>query len=304
MPNRALLGGLSVGAGLPVVVLGVLNVGPESFYRGSVASDPDQLLRMAEKMVEAGAAVLDVGAMSTAPYLPGRIAEGEETDRLSRAVRLLVEKLGVPISADTTRAAPARAALDAGATIINDVSGVSADSEMAELVARRGAALILTASPGVGASRVQSVPPARPSSAPSVAVRERPEQVVFARLGQSLALARRAGIAREGIVVDPGIGFFRDSGWPWQEWDCRVLARLGELHRLEQPICVGVSRKSFIGAILGEEDPGRRLVGSLAATAVAVANGADLIRTHDVGETIGAVRIAEAIRAAGFSGTA
>ncbi|MFQ5521248.1 MAG: dihydropteroate synthase, partial [Candidatus Methylomirabilia bacterium] len=270
MPTRAVLGGLSVGAGLPVLVVGALNVSAESFYRGSIASDSDQLLRMAERMVEAGAAILDVGAMSTAPYLPSRIAEGEETDRLGRAVRLLVEKLGVPISADTTRAASARAALDAGATIINDVSGLRADSEMGELVARRGVALILTASSGLGASGLRFVPPAPPASVSSVASSEQPGQVVLARLGQSLALARSAGIADERIVVDPGIGFFRDSRLPWYEWDCRVLAGLGELHRLERPICVGVSRKSFIGAILGEEDPARRLVGSLAATAVAV----------------------------------
>jgi dihydropteroate synthase len=119
---------------------------------------------------------------------------------------------------------------------------------------------------------------------------------VSARLAESLALARRAGIPADAVVIDPGIGFFRRSGIAWHEWDVAVLAGLRRLRALERPICVGVSRKSFLGALTGEGDPARRLPGSLAATTAAVLNGAHVIRTHDVAETLQAVRVAEAVR--------
>jgi dihydropteroate synthase len=119
---------------------------------------------------------------------------------------------------------------------------------------------------------------------------------VSARLAESLALARRAGIPADAIVIDPGIGFFRRSGIAWHEWDIAVLAGLGRLRALQRPICVGVSRKSFLGALTGEGDPARRLPGSLAATTAAVLAGAHVIRTHDVAETLQAVRVAEAVR--------
>lgn len=281
MSCRAVLGGISVGEGQPVAVIGVLNVSPESFYRGSVHADPKDLLGAAERMVEAGATIVEVGAMSTAPYLRTRISAAEEAERLAPAVNLLVGKLSVPVAADTHRAVPVKAALEAGATIINDVSGLTADPEVARLVALAGAGLILMASPR--GRRVPSEPSASPVS------------IVAALLGESLGLARSAAIAEEKIAVDPGVGFFRESGRPWFEWDCEILARLGELRSLRRPICIGVSRKSFIGALLGQDEPGERLAGSLAATAVAVAMGAHLIRTHDVADTSHAVRIAQAI---------
>lgn len=286
MARRAILGGVPIGEGLPVVVMGVLNVSPESFYPGSVHVDLDDLLASAERMVEGGAKLLDVGAMSTAPYLSTRIAEEEEAERLGRAVERLVDKLGVPISADTCRAVPAKAALEAGAAIINDVSGLSADPAVAELVARAGAGLILMASPRGGR---------RLPGGPLGSADNSPVSIAAALLSESLELARLAGIAEENIVVDPGIGFFRQSGQPWFEWDCEILARLGELQGLGRPICIGVSRKSFIGALLGQDDPGERLVGSLAAAAIAVVKGAHLIRTHDAAETSQAVRVAQAI---------
>lgn len=278
MRKRAILAGVEVGDGLPVAVVGVLNVSPESFYGGSVFRERDRLLTAATQMAEAGAALVDVGAMSSAPYLSTRIPEAEEADRLARAVEALSAKLPIPISADTWRVGPARAALEAGAAVINDVTGLTGDPGMAPLVARTGAGLIVMAgergsSPGGGG----------------------PIDVVLARLTESLALARGAGISEERIVVDPGIGFFRSSAGAWYDWDCRVLAELGALAALGRPIGVGVSRKSFIGALAGEGDPAHRLPGSLAATAIAVFNGAGLIRSHDVAESVQAVRVAEAI---------
>ena len=145
-PGRAALGGVSVGDGLPVVAVGVVNLSPESFHAGSVYTRDDDLLGAALGMVEAGAALIDVGARSTAPYLDAALDEAEERDRLVRAVELLARKLPVPISADTARPAPARAALEAGARVINDVSGLR-DPAVAALVVKHHASVILMSSP-------------------------------------------------------------------------------------------------------------------------------------------------------------
>jgi dihydropteroate synthase len=279
---EARLGTVSVGGERPVIVMGALNVSPESFYGGSVHRDAVALLRAATAMVDAGAAILDVGARSTAPYLETAVDDDEETARLARAIELLATKLGVPVSADTARPAPARAALDAGATIVNDVTALR-NSELARLVAERGASLIAMASP---AGRV----PGDHGRAPVAAI--------HAMLADALARARAAAIPEVLVVLDPGIGFFRDETIPWDAWDASVLAHLDALADLGRPLCVGVSRKSFLGAITGHRDPAARLPASLAATAVAVLQGASVIRTHDVAETVDAVRVAERLRAA------
>jgi dihydropteroate synthase len=280
MTNRACLAGVTVGDGMDVAVMGALNVSPESFYRGSIAAHDDELLRVAEAMVSAGAKFLDVGAMSTAPYMEGTVSASEEAERLGHAVERLVKRIEVPISADTSRHAPARAALESGARIINDVSGLTADERTAMEVARTGAGLILMAT-----EREERGSPD-------------PVGLVKHMLAGSLAIARDAGIDPSRIVVDPGIGFFRRQGMAWHEWDCQLLARLEELRDLGRPICAGVSRKSFIGAIAAEPDPARRLPGSLASTAAAVLYGAQLVRAHDVEETVQAVKVAQAIRRA------
>ena len=281
--NRAIVAGVSVGDGLDVAVVGALNVSPESFYSGSVAVDADRLLQAAEAMARAGAAWLDVGAMSTAPYLEARIPETLEADRLHWAVGLLTTKLDLPVSADVSRVGPARAALEAGARMINDVTGLAGDPALARLTAEAGVALVLMAGPTV---------------AP---IAGEPVATVHAGLERSLAIARAAGIPDERILVDPGIGFFRGPGVTWPDWDCRVLAGLPALRDLGRPLYVGVSRKSFIGAVAGVADPADRLPGSLAATAAAVLGGAQVIRAHDVAETVQAVRVAQAVRRAAES---
>jgi dihydropteroate synthase len=260
--------------------VGALNVGPGSFYAGSVVTRSDELLRVAERMVQEGAALLDVGARSTAPYLADAVSASEEAERLAWAIGLLAGKLGVAVSADTSRVEPARAALDAGASIINDVRGLSGDPGLAPLVAARGVGLIAMASEA-------AVTTAGP-----------PIETVLKVLQRALDIAARAGISSERVVLDPGIGFFRQRDIPWHDWDCAVLAGLDRLRALGRPICVGASRKSFIGQIAGEPDPARRLPGSLAAAAAAVLAGAHMIRAHDVADTVQAVRVAEAVRAA------
>ena len=294
------LGSVTVGDGHDVAVMGVLNVSADSFYAGSVAATPDALVRAGEAMLGAGAALVDVGAMSTAPYGGSRlVGEDEEAERLARAIELLVTKLGAPVSADTARARPARAALEAGASVVNDVTGL-ADPALAPLVARANAALILMASEGSG---LDFVGIGSGSGLDSVGigsgVSADPVGAVTTRLAEVLGRARDAGVAADRIALDPGLGFFRGQGLPWHEWDCRVLAGLGRLRALGRPLCVGASRKSFIGALAGAADPADRLPGSLAAAVAAVLRGADLIRAHDVAETVQAVRVAEAVRRAG-----
>lgn len=280
MANRAILAGVSLGPGLPVAVMGALNVSPGSFHAGSVHTQGADLLAAALAMVDTGASLIDVGARSTAPYGASTVDEAEERERLARAVEALAARVPVPISADTARPGPARAALDAGARIINDVSGLR-DPAVAALVRERGAGAILMAFPKDMPSKLG------------------PVESVKGLLKEALERARIAGIPDEHIVVDPGIGFFRREAIAWDEWDAAVLAGLGELEALGRPLCLGVSRKSFVGAITGRPRTEDRLAGSLAATAVAVWNGATLIRAHDVAETLDAVRVVERIRRAG-----
>ena len=274
------LAGLEVGDGVPVRVMAVLNVSPESFYSGSIQTQVDRLPDIAQAMVNAGANIIDVGAMSTAPYLKTAISEEEECERLARAISAIAAQVAVPISADTKRAAPARAALAAGATIINDVGGLKHDAQMAALVAESGAGLVLMA----------SEPTPQPGS---------PMMRVHSALSESLSYADQAGISRTRIVIDPGIGFFRQPEIPWHEWDRVVLQDLASLRALGLPILVGVSRKSFIGKVLNQPNTADRLVGSLTCAAIAVYNGAHIIRAHDVRETVEAVRMAEWLRTQG-----
>jgi dihydropteroate synthase len=279
MGAYANLAGVEVGDGHSVRIVGAINVSPESFYKGSVAFDESALRQRAEQMVAEGADMLDVGAMSTAPYLETGISEAEEIRRLIWAIGVLRSVATLPISVDTKRSRPAVAALDAGAAVINDVSGFRHDPAMAEAAARHAQGAILMASESShGAAE--------------------PIATVRTLLQQSLAISDTAGVPRERIVLDPGIGFFRNAALSWDAWDCEIVRRLGELRPLDRPILVGLSRKSFVGKLLGRRDPAERLFGSLAATTVAVLNGARLVRTHDVGPTRDAIRMAEALRPA------
>jgi dihydropteroate synthase len=272
------LAGIEVGDGFPVRIVGAINVSGESFYAGSVARNRGALQRLAVHMVEEGADLLDLGAMSTAPYVKGAIGAADERRRMVAAVRAVRQVVTVPLSADTQRSTVAAAALDAGAAVINDVSGLSYDAGMAP-VARQAAGVILMAAEQ------------KASAAP-------PVPMVLSLLRGCLRRAKAAGVDPRRIVLDPGVGFFRRAAVPWYEFDCLVLSRLTRLRQLHRPLLVGVSRKSFIGKLSGRSDPAERLPGSLAAAAIAVYNGAALIRTHDVGATRDAVRIAAALRSA------
>lgn len=274
--STATLAGLAVGGGLPVRIMAAINVSPESFYQGSVRADAGALRDAARRAWDEGADLIDIGARSTAPYRDSALAADDEVRRMRWAVEVAAAAVPLPVSADTTRAAVAAAALAAGARVINDVSGLRGDPAMADLAAQ-GAGVVVMAAPDGG-----------PDAAPLALVRR--------ALTDSLARAARAGIGRQEIVLDPGIGFFTASATPAGELNCAVLRRLAELDDLGCPLLVGVSRKRFIGALTGRDAPADRLAGSLAATAVAVLRGAAMIRTHDVAATRDAVRVAEALR--------
>jgi len=276
--------------------MAAINVSPESFYKGSVAGTADAVAMRVRRAIDEGADLIDIGGASTAPYLRGGVSEEVERSRVLAGLRAALEAVGggkTAISVDTVRASVADAALRCGASVVNDVSGLKVDSAMSKIVRERGASLLAMAhSPG--SSRMRPIP------------------LISRSLRQTLRIAERAGIDDRLIVLDPGIGFFRnDPGgrtssrqtvMPWYEWDCEVIANLGKLRPLGRPLAVGLSRKSFLGKILGLETPEERLVGSLALTAIAVSNGARLVRTHDVRETLQAVRAAEAVRARALRG--
>lgn len=255
-------------------IMGVINVSPESFFKGSVKTQEEELINTALKMIEDGASFIDIGAKSTAPYLETQIPIEEEIRRAVQAIKTIREHVDVPISIDTTSAKVAEEAIKAGADIINDVSGLKGDKNMVKVAKEYEVPIIICAHK----ERVEDF--------------RDPVHEVIDALKESLQIAYKNGIEKEKIVIDPAIGFLRPKYPPWYEWDSKILANLNMLKIFGLPILVGVSRKSFISAITGGKDPMERLAGSLSATAVAVFNGANIIRTHDVKETLDAVKVA------------
>ncbi|CAI9832630.1 Dihydropteroate synthase [Nitrosopumilaceae archaeon] len=271
------IAGVRVGGRCPVRIMGVLNASPESFYRGSVRTGARGIAGAARRMEDDGADFVDVGGMSTAPYLRTRVPERTEAARVAAAVRAVAGATNLPISVDTYRAGPARAALDEGASIINDVTGLQGDPRMPDLVAERRPAVVLCAH--------------RPGGTGGAGV--------AGPLSRSVRIARRCGAS--GILLDPAIGFFRRSGsgpvtrirGGWAGRDARAIREISRIRGY--PVLVSVSRKSFIGEVVGRGPEGR-LAGSLAAEAAAVIYGADVIRTHDVAESRDAAGVARLLR--------
>jgi dihydropteroate synthase len=255
-------------------VMGVLNVTPDSFSDGGSFFDPSSADEQAQRMVAAGADILDIGAESTRPYggaVPVPIAE--EIRRLAPVLPGAVA-LGVPVSIDTMKAEVAAWALASGAAIVNDVWGLQRDNGLARVVAEHGVPVIIMHN--------------REAADPSIDIMAD----IAAFFLRSLEIAARAGIARENIVLDPGIGFGKTP-----EQSVTAIARLAELKSFGFPLLVGASRKRFIDRI-SPAAPDQRLGGSIAAHVLAAADGAAIIRAHDVAETVQALRIAAAIRAA------
>ena len=266
-----------------VLIMGVLNVTPDSFSDGGRFLDPAAALARAEAMVAEGADLIDLGAESTRPGSKP-VEEAEELRRLMPVLEALAPRIPLPLSVDTTKAGVAQRALDAGARLVNDISAMRFDPRMAQVVAKSGAGLVLMHMQGIpqtmqGAPRYDDV------------VRE-----VRSFLAARMAAAMEVGIRPDQILLDPGFGFGKTV-----VHNLTLLARLDELATLGRPVLVGVSRKAFIGQIL-EREVGDRLMGTAAAVALAVQRGARLVRVHDVGAARDVVRMTEAVLCENSSG--
>ncbi len=253
------------------LVMGILNITPDSFSDGGRFLDPAVAIAHARAMAEQGADILDIGAESTRPYGGATSVSAEdERARLSPVLPAVV-KLGLPVSIDTIKAETAAWALDQGAAIVNDVWGLQRDPAMAPLVAGCSVPVIVMHNRAAADEKIDIV------------------ANVVAFFARALDIAARAGIARDKIVLDPGIGFGKT---PEQSIAC--IARLSEFKRFGLPLLVGASRKRFINAVT-PAPPDERIGGSISAHLMAVENGAAIVRVHDVAETVQALRVAAAI---------
>jgi dihydropteroate synthase len=260
----------------PTLVMGIVNVTPDSFSDGGQFSDPDEAVSHALDLIQHGANILDIGGESTRPGA-APVAEAEELRRVIPVIEQLAARAKVPLSIDTMKPGVARAAVAAGASIINDVAAHRTDEAMAHLVAETGA--------GYVAMHMQGLPQTMQAQPTYVDVVCEVQDFLRERLAHLGAL----GVSAEQVVLDVGIGFGKTL-----EHNLQLLAALRSFTTLARPLLVGLSRKSFIGALTGAAVP-ERLPGSLAGAVLAVAAGTQIIRTHDVAETVQAVRVAEAI---------
>ena len=256
------------------LVMGILNITPDSFSDGGRFIDPETAVAHARRMVEEGADIIDVGAESSRPYIGAEaVSLDDEIARLTPVLRRIIE-LGARVSVDTMKAKVATWALEQGAAILNDVWGLQRDPEMARVAAEHGVPIV------VMHNREQ----------PDAALDIIADIEAFFR--RSLEIAVKAGVARENIVLDPGVGFGKTP-----EQSIEAIARLAELKHFHLPVLVGLSRKRFINSV-SPSKPHERLGGSIAANLMAVRAGADILRVHDVAETVQALRVMNAIEKA------
>ena len=278
------LGNVPVGGSNHVRIMGILNTSPESFYKKSISTSRQRIVDAVHIMEDEGADFIDVGGMSTAPYLSTMVSEKTEANRIVNAVKIIQQKTNLPISVDTCRATIANEALELGVDIINDVTGLKYDPMMPKIIEKHCPSLVLCA-----------------YSKKTITGNQLLKTKYL--LKESLEIAKSAKIPRTKIVLDPAIGFFRKKGRgffftktnsDWVKRDLLILKNLRSI-KLSMPLLVSVSNKSFIGKILKKENPSDRLAGSLTAEAACVLNGADIIRTHNVAETKEAISIAQKI---------
>ncbi|MHA2064342.1 MAG: dihydropteroate synthase [Candidatus Thorarchaeota archaeon] len=271
-PHTVKVDNLEIGADTPVRIMGVINLSSESFYSGSVATKTEDIQNMVRQMEKDGANIIDVGGASSAPksiYGTSDVSLEEELQRVKEGLSAVMEVTNVPVSIDTMSSIVAEMALDLGATLVNDISGLRRDPKMAQLVTKRGVPVVLMALCEKPCAEVQQS---------------------IAALRESISIADKAEINKERIIVDPGIGFGKPS-----EVDNALLRELRQFTMWGHPVLVGISRKAFIGELLSQTDPTDRLVGTIAATSLAVARGAKIVRSHDVAEAQMAAAIGEAL---------
>jgi len=275
------LGNVGVGGKNPVRIMGILNTSPESFYKKSIVTTKQSISNAVKEMELNGADFIDVGGMSTAPYLSTLVSEKIEFNRISNAVNIIQKVSNLPISVDTCRANVAKCTLELGVDIINDISGLKYDDKMIDVVSNYNPSLIICA------------------FSPKLVSGNHITQTKNL-LMKSLDILKKIKFSNNKIILDPSIGFFRRSGngpfftkirSNFVERDIQIIQNLNEIKQ-NYPILVSVSNKSFIGELLRKEDPSDRLFGSIAAEVVSVMNGADIIRTHNVLETKDAILLA------------
>ena len=275
------LGGISVGDSNPVRFMGILNTSSESFYKKSISTSKQGISDTVCRMDMEGADFIDVGGMSTAPYLATMISEKTEITRVVNAIKIIQQVSNLPISVDTCREGVAKEALELGVDIINDVTGLKYDPMMSKTIEKYCPSLILCAYSKKIMTGNQL---------------HNTKQL----LDESLKIAKSANIPKTKIVLDPAIGFFRKKGMgnfftrinsDWVKRDLLILKNLKSI-KSGMPLLVSVSNKSFIGKILKKDKPTDRLFASLAAEVISVLNGANVIRTHNVKESIEANTIA------------
>jgi len=275
LPSRTLL------LGPRTLVMGVLNITPDSFSDGGKFLDPTSAIEHALVMERAGADLLDIGGESTRPGSFGTPAE-QELARILRVLKGLRGVLKIPISIDTQKLEVAEAALDAGAEIINDISGLKSDARLAELAARRRVPLILMHMRG------------EPRTMQKSGFARDVIKDVTHGLKSSLAIARKAGVAKSQIILDPGIGFGKSFAQNYE-----LLEKLPLLAKLGYPLLVGTSRKGFLGATLAREGkhapPEDRIWGTAATVTASILNGVHIVRVHDVSEMVQVARVADCV---------
>lgn len=261
-------------------VMGIINVSPDSFS-GDGLTNAESALAQAQRMASEGADILDIGGESTRPGAPAVTLE-EELARVIPAVRQIAAQVNIPISVDSTKYEVVRQALAAGAAIINDQWGLKQEPRLADLAAEKGVPLILMSNQRDKGGYDAAIK--RDTAYYNDIMTE-----VISSLRNSINLANQAGVRRENIIIDPGLGF----GKTWQ-FDMEIIRRLDELKTLERPILVGPSRKSFIKMILNLPAK-ERVEGTAAAVAIAISQGADIVRVHDVKEMVRVCRVSDAI---------
>ncbi|HKO35585.1 MAG TPA: dihydropteroate synthase [Pyrinomonadaceae bacterium] len=275
------LAGRSLAYGERTLVMGVLNVTPDSFSDGGQFFAFERAIEQAERMISEGADIIDVGGESTRPGSEF-VSEDEELRRVIPIIERLAASSLIPISIDTTKPSVARAALEGGAEIVNDISGLRFHPAIADAVMKAKAGLVLMHSRGTPKD-MQQLPPAADIMSE-----------VISGLRQSVAIAEEHGVPRASIAIDPGIGFGKTA-----DQNVELIAKLDQLAREfpDLPLMIGTSRKSFLGKLLGDAPADERLQGTIASAVAAVLKGAHIVRVHDVEPAVEAVRVADAIRA-------
>ena len=281
------LGNLVVGRKNQISIMGILNISPESFYKNSIKSTKSQISKFVSEMEENGTDIIDIGGMSTAPYLKTIVSEKIESERITKTIKIIQNLSNIPISVDTCRASVAKNALELGVDVINDISGLKYDKNMPKTIEKYNPSLILC-------------------SYSKKIVKGDAISETKKLLNESIMIAKNSQISKDKIVIDPAIGFFRRSSdvknklpytkinYDWAERDMEIIKKL-KLLKTTFPILVSISNKSFLGKILEKEDPTDRNTGTAIAEMLSIINGASIIRTHNPKITSDVIKFTKAL---------